>query len=290
MGAGACHHCRAAQVEARRRSAGLGFRPSLLGFSALARVQRKDRRAAVLFGGGLVLAVLGVAAVGRFAPEGPGAGAALSPGAGEGGSSALVLGPRDPNEPPASAEFEPRGRRSGFERSFYVLGVVKNTSPFPIDRPEVRVTLLDAAGHVVALRQGYGERDRLEPSESCPAKVLVSEPPEHVSLAYAVVARRALFDPGKVSGLQVELDGPPRQNFNTWEVSGVLRNQGKQRARLAKVELVALDERGQMLGVETAFPEETLIDPEKASRFHASLMLDERPDRIVPTALARPAP
>jgi hypothetical protein len=150
--------------------------------------------------------------------------------------------------------------------------------------------LVDAAGHVVATRQGYGERDRLEPSESCPAKVLIDEPPEHASLRYEVVARRALFDPGKVSGLEVTLDGAPRQNFNTWEVSGVLRNQGRQRARLARVELVALNKQGQMLGVETAFPEETLIDPEKASRFHASLMLDERPDRIVPTAVARTAP
>ncbi len=45
-----------------------------------------------------------------------------------------------------------------------------------------------------------------------------------------------------------------------------------------------------MLGVESAFPDDTLIDPEKASRFHASLMLDEKPDRIVPSAVARPAP
>ncbi len=256
----------------------------------MARAPKNDRRAAVLYGGGLFLAVLGVAAVGRFAPAGGPAEATPSPGRGEKELPALVLGPRDPNEPAASAEFEARGRRSGFERSFYVLGVVKNTSPFPIDRPEVKVRLLDAAGHVVATRQGYAERDRLEPSESCPAKVLVNEPPEHASLGYEVVAHRALFDPGRVSGLEVTLEGEPRQNFNTWEVTGVVRNQGKQRARLAKVELVALNEQGQMLGVETAFPEETLIEPEKASRFHASLMLDERPDRIVPAAFARPAP
>jgi hypothetical protein len=253
-------------------------------------VLQKDRRGPFLFVGGLSLAVLAVAALGRWAPRGAGAEAVKPVSVGAPTTGALVLGPRDPNEPPASAAFEPRGRRSGFERSFYVLGMVTNTSPFPIDRPEVRVMLRDASGRVIATRQGYGERDRLEPSEFSPVKVLVNEPPEYVSLDYEVVARRALFDPGKATGLEVTLDGPPRQNFNTWEVSGVLKNRGKQPARLARVELVALDKQGKMLGVETAFPDDTLIDPEKASRFHANLMLDERPDRIMPTAVARPVP
>lgn len=268
----------------------MGRGSGLLGFFGLARVLRKDFRDALLFLGGLLLAIVVVAAVGRLtgSPRGSANGGAAD--GLPGWPSGLVLGPRDPNEPPATAVFEPRGRRSGFERSFYVLGMVTNTSPFAIDRPEVRVVLRDASGQVVATRQGYAERDRLEPSESSPAKVLVSDPPEHASLEYEVVARRALFDPGKVTGLEVELDGPPRQNFNTWEVSGTVKNRGKQVARWARVELVALDKQGKMLGVETAFPDDLSIDPQKASRFQMSLMLDEKPDRIVPTAIARPAP
>jgi hypothetical protein len=274
----------------RGRAPDRGGRPSLLGSSALDRAEKRDLRGTLLFAGGLLLAVVGVAVLGRLGGLGSHHETPSTAAGDSGFPVRLVLGPRDPNEPPATASFEPRGRRSGFERSFYVLGMVKNTSPWAVDRPVVRVTLRDASGRVVATRRGYGERDRLEPSESCPAKVLVNEPPEHVSLEYDVVARRALFDPGKVSGLEVTLDGPPRQNFNTWEVSGVLRNRGKQRARLARVELVALDKQGRMLGVETAFPDDTLIEPEKASRFHVNLMLDEKPDTIVPTAVARPAP
>src|SRR5262245_20456704 len=116
-----------------RRSA--WFSPESARLPVLARDPRSDRRGAVLFLGGLVLVMAAVAVVGRLGfratePSLPREATGASPGA-------LVLGPRDPNEPAASAVFTLQGRRSGSEGSFYLLGSVKNTSPFAIDKPEV---------------------------------------------------------------------------------------------------------------------------------------------------------
>ncbi len=202
---------------------------------------------------------------------------------------APLLGPRAADEPTPSASFEPQGRRSGSEGAFYVLGMVKNTSPFAVDKPRVVVTLLGAGATALATREGYAERDLLAPGESSPAKVLIGDPPAHERLTYAVSARRALYDPGAVSGLKVLLEGEPKQNFATWEIAGTVIHEGKVPARSIKIELVIRNAAGAMIGVDSAVVDSDKLEPGQSARFSANVLLDEKPIKIEPGVSARPA-
>ncbi len=203
-------------------------------------------------------------------------------------SGSPLLGPHAENEPPATATFELHGRKSGYQTSFYVLGMVKNTSPFPVDKPKVVVVLRDKSGKELTSRDGYAERDVLPPGASSPIKVLVSDPPAHHELAFEVVARRSIFQPGEVDGLKVEEEGTPRQNFGTWEISGKVLHQGSVPARFVKVELLIRNKAGKLIGIESTYADGERLDPNASARFRVSALLDEKPETIELSVSARP--
>jgi hypothetical protein len=242
-------------------------------------------RGATAFIAGLIALVggLGVAALLRQAP--PPAATAAPPA----DSRAPLLGPRPPDEVPASATFEPQGRQSGSDGAFYVLGIVKNTSPYAVDKPELVVSLLATSGQVLATRQGYAERDLLRPDDTSPIKVLIADAPEHAKLRYRVNARRTLYDPGNVDGLQVEQDGEPEPNFGTWKIQGVVKHTGKVAAAAVKVEVVVRDAAGAMVGLDRAFLEIDKLEPGKTARFSANMLLDQKPAKVELGVSARPA-
>ncbi len=204
-------------------------------------------------------------------------------------SGVPLIGPHGEDEPKATATFELHGRKSGYQSSFYVLGMVKNTSPFAIDKPKVAVVLRDKAGKELTSRDGYAERDVLEPGESSPIKVLVSDPPPHQELSFEVVARRSLYQPGKVEGLKVEQEGPPRQNFGTWEIAGKVLHEGNVPARFVKVECLIRNKAGKLIGIESTYADGERLDPKDSARFRVSALLDEKPEKIELSVSARPA-
>jgi len=201
---------------------------------------------------------------------------------------APLLGPRPANEPKPTLTFEAQGRKSGSDGAFYVLGIVENTSPFAVDKPRITVSLLDAAGKVLATRDGFAESDLLGAGESSAAKILISEAPAHERLTYEVSAPRALYDPGTVAGLAAELEGEPKPNFATWEIAGTVKHQGKVPARRIKVELVIRNASGALIGVESAYADAEVLEPGKSARFVANVMLDERPSKVELSVSARP--
>jgi len=201
---------------------------------------------------------------------------------------APLLGPRAASEPNPTLTFEPQGRKSGSEGSYYVLGMVKNTSPFPVDKPRVVASLRGRAS-VLATREGYAERDLLAPGESSPVKILMDALPPHAEVVYEVSASRTLYDPGAVPGLKVEQEGEPKQNFGTWEISGTVKNEGKVAAGLIKVELVIRNDAGAMIGLESAYPDTAKLEPGQSARFTANVMVDEKPVKVGLSVSARPA-
>ena len=56
-----------------------------------------------------------------------------------------------PPEPPATATFVEHGILGRNTGNYYVLGVVTNTSPWPIERPKFDVVLKDASGAEVGV-------------------------------------------------------------------------------------------------------------------------------------------
>ena len=181
-------------------------------------------------------------------------------------------------EVPATATFTADGRASGYQTSFYVLGFVKNTSPFTIDKPKVTAVLLDAAGKEIATRDGYAEGDSLAAGASAPIKVLVSDPPAHASIKYELVAKKADYLSPAAQGLRVEVTEAPHKTFGTsYEATGKVFNDGKANARFVNVQVLAFDAKNKLVGLDSTYVDGEAIAPGASGRFRAMTLYDAPP-------------
>lgn len=188
----------------------------------------------------------------------------------------------EPAEVAASATFEFHGLQSGYKTSFYALGFVTNTSPFVIDKPKVIAVLLDAQGNEVGTDFGFAERDVLAPNERSPIKILVSEPPEHASIRYEVIPRKASYIPAQVAGLRVEPTPPRPTRFgkDNWEVEGKVHNEGQQSAKFVSIEIQALDADGKLVGLGNTYADAEVLAPGAVARFSTQIMLAGKAERF----------
>lgn len=182
----------------------------------------------------------------------------------------------------ASATFEFQRTQSGYKTSFYALGFVTNTSPFVIDKPKVIAVLLDAQGQEVATDFGFAARDVLAPDERSPIKILISEPPEHASIRYEVVARKASYIPAQATGLRIEPMPPRPAQFgkDTWELAGKVHNEGAQSAKFVSVEIQALDVDGKLVGLGTTYADAEVLAPGGVARYSSQVMLADKADHF----------
>lgn len=196
----------------------------------------------------------------------------------------VEVGPAPKPEPaePATAEFELHGTRSGHETSFYVLGYVTNTSPFPIRQPKLTVVLLDEDGREVGTKSGFAEDDVVEPGERTPASVLVKDPPPHASLTVEVAPRRADYIAAAVSGLEIEAGEPRRGSLGSaLEVSGRVIHSGTEAAKFIKVRVLGFDADGKLMGVYFTYADTDRLEPGASARFSTSSMFfDAEPARF----------
>ena len=185
--------------------------------------------------------------------------------------------PATPEVPP-SATFDAQNRISGYQSSFYVLGFVKNTSPFPIDKPKVTAVLLDKSGKELASRDGYAEGDVLAPQATAPIKVLISDPPAFDHLAYEVVPQKATYFPEKAAALRLEiLEAPHPTSDSSWEVTGKAFNGGTQAARFVNILVLAFDAKNHLIGLESTYADGESIPAGASARFRAMPMYDAAP-------------
>ncbi|MET0790116.1 MAG: FxLYD domain-containing protein, partial [Polyangiaceae bacterium] len=180
-------------------------------------------------------------------------------------------------EVPASASFEAQSRASGYQTSFYVLGFVKNTSPFTIDKPKVTAVLRDATGKEVATRDGYAEGEVLLPQASAPVKVLVSDPPKHERITFEGVATKASYLPEDSAGLRFEILEAPHSTGSGWEVTGKVFNEGKQASRFVNILVLAFDAKEQLVGLDSTYVDGEAIAPGASARFRAMPLYDAPP-------------
>lgn len=181
-------------------------------------------------------------------------------------------------EAPATATFSADSRISGYQTSFYVLGFLKNTSPFIIDKPKVTAVLLDKSGKEVATRDGYAEADTALPNETVPVKVLVSDPPAHDTIKFEVVVKKASYIPPLVDGLRLEMLGQPHPTFgSSWEVTGKVHNDGKQTAQFVKILVLAFDAQNKLVGIDTTYADGQTLAAGANARFRALPLYDSAP-------------
>jgi hypothetical protein len=199
----------------------------------------------------------------------------------------LVSEPAE-HEVAPTATFEFHNRVSGYKSSYYVLGIVKNTSPYAIDKPEVTVVLHDVAGKEVGTRNGYGEADALAPGATTPAKVLISDPPAHDKLTFEVAPRKASYVPEESKGLGLEILEKPTKNFGSWTVSGKVANAGTASAKFVRIEVLSYDGAGKLIGVDDTFTDTEKLEPHGESRFRAIFTLDREPAKFSYSVGGRP--
>jgi hypothetical protein len=185
-------------------------------------------------------------------------------------------------EAPASASFDFHRIQSAYQTSFYSLGFVTNTSPFVIDKPKVIAVLLDAQGNELGTEFGFAERDVLAPNERSPIKILVSDPPEHASIRYEIIAHKSSYIPAQAEGLRIEpMPARPAQfGKDTWELEGKVHNGGTQSARFVSIEIQALDASGKLVGLTSTYADSEILAPGGMARYSTQLMLADKADHF----------
>jgi hypothetical protein len=182
----------------------------------------------------------------------------------------------------ASATFEFQRKQSGYQTSFYVLGFVTNTSPFVIGHPKVIAVLLDAQGQEVGTDFGFAERHVLAPNERSPIKILISDPPEHASIRYEIIAREASYLPTQAQGLRIEPmpARPAPFGKDSWELEGKVHNEGTQSAQFVSIEIQALDANGKLVGLTTTYADSEVLAPGGMARYSTQLTLADKADHF----------
>ena len=207
----------------------------------------------------------------------------------EGLIAAPAPAPAPAPEVPASATFEAHSHVSGYQSSFYVLGYVKNTSPFTIDKPKVTAVLLDKAGKELATRDGYTESDALVSQASAPIKILISDPPTHDHLAFEVVAKKASYIPEEAPGLRLDiLEAPHQTSGNSWEVSGKVFNGGALAARFVSIQVLAFDANSRLVGLDSTYADGESVAAGASGRFRAMPLYDAAPHHFKYVVSGRP--
>lgn len=174
-----------------------------------------------------------------------------------------------PVEP--SASFEHHGILESSEGTFYVLGELENTSPFPLGKTKINIVLLDAAGDEVYVDHGWSAREVLAPGERSPVSAIVSDAPKYASLRFEVVATKPFYLPPAVQGLRLEPQ-PLSKERSFWTAKGKVVHDGDTPAQFVQVEIVGRDADGKVVGVGSTYADGDVLKPGQSARYESSLI------------------
>ncbi len=167
----------------------------------------------------------------------------------------------------ATASFAEHSRRSGSDGSLWVLGLVTNTSPFPLGKVEIIAVLQDSAGAELTTANGYSKRDVLAPNEASPLVLLIQDPPAFASVAYELVAKKPSYLPARAEGLRIESGAPSATDYGAWEAQGKVFNDGPAAAKFVKVEVQAWDVDDKLVGISEGYAKAESLQPGASARF-----------------------
>jgi hypothetical protein len=168
-----------------------------------------------------------------------------------------------------SASFEFHRTAPAYGESFYVLGIVTNTSQIPIGKPELIVVFLDAHGNEVGTDHGYALADAMEPGNRSYLSAIVSNPPAHAKLRFEVVARKASYSLPPAEGLRVAAQVPRADGLLTrfW---GQVHNDGPKPSSFTQVQVVSFDAEDKLLGIHFGYVQGEALAPGASARFDVS--------------------
>ena len=141
-----------------------------------------------------------------------------------------------------------------------------NVGTTPIARPNVTVSMFDAAGQRVGEQNGYARRDELGPGQSVTILVLKTNPPEFVRNEVQIAAPRPLTGESHEVVLSVIEQQVQRERFGQTLV-GTVRNDSGVLARFAKVIVVGRDATGKPVAFADTFVTNRDLPPGQESGF-----------------------
>lgn len=151
----------------------------------------------------------------------------------------------------------------------YVLGEVKNTSKTPIAAAKVYVLMQNAQGHAIASKTSFTDQDVIEPGMTVPFEAILSKPPHYAKLAFDVSASSP-FGVKPAQGLRLENIPPRVGSYGQWVFSGKVVNGGTTTARFVRIEVVARDAKGKMLGVDNSYADSETLAPGASCRYEVT--------------------
>ena len=190
---------------------------------------------------------------------------------------------------PATAEFEFHHKRPGYQTSFYALGYVTNTSPYPIQKPEIIVVLKDENGNEVGTDNGFAADDVVPPGERSPCSILVKDPPPHASMEFEVAPRRATYEPALVDDLRIEI-GVTKKGLVGEEIEGKVFNDGNTPARFVSIRVIGFDADDKIVGMHSTYAKTEVLAPGESARWKTlGMSFSSPPARLEYSVQARVA-
>lgn len=153
--------------------------------------------------------------------------------------------------------------------SLYVVGEVENTSEQTYQEVEVTVHLLDASGTELS-RESWGTKTSLlRPGETSPVLVIFDNPPPGWSeMRTEVTAKPADFYLTYVyTDFTISQDAGGVPTFGDYRITGTVANTGESTAQFVEVIGTLYDEAGTVLGVESTFLKEEVLEPGQTAPF-----------------------
>lgn len=158
-----------------------------------------------------------------------------------------------PEKPKPTAEFALHHTATSSGDNFYVLGVITNTSSYPIGKPELHVILFDADGNEVGADNGYGEDDVVAPGGNTLISALVSDPPAHDHFETRLELREPMWTPTWAEGLEVAPIAPKETSYGGWEFAGKVTNTGDTPAQFVQVHISGWDADDKLVGLASSY-------------------------------------
>jgi hypothetical protein len=144
--------------------------------------------------------------------------------------------------------------------TLWFFGEVRNDGSAARESIELRINLLDAAGHEIASKTGYASMSYLKPGEISPFSVLFTKddaPPPFERYQIEVRSKKADFQSGYTYRDLSVVPSPQARpdQYGFIKISGRVRNSGGQAAKFVQIFAVFYDQQGIVVGIADSYAE-----------------------------------
>jgi len=167
----------------------------------------------------------------------------------------------------------------------YFLVMCKNTGKVAVNKPEVTIRLLSDKNEKIASGKGYGFNDRLNPGETTPVYILVTNCPKYAryetdfkpDLPYTI-PEGGVFN-RKFSGEFIEVAMKQTDSYNNHKIRGKIKNISDYGAKYVQVAAILYNKNDKAVGYGSTYVSEKLLNPDSFDFFEIYLTtVTEKPE------------